>query len=185
MAQTIVSGSDSYCSAEQLFSFVDSREIAGLLRDSDTEDLPSRSEMLDDTDAAGALLAALLRAGSGEVEAACLPRGQYTAEDLAAIAASTTNAGYHLQRVTAGCTILAAFGRRHTASGAGPDDYLAVRHAREALERLRVGEHVFGLAANIEAGKGMDAVPFIDPNAGQNRLVNVARAYFGSRCRGE
>lgn len=184
-AQQIESGSSAYLAASELWNFIDSRQIAGLLRDDEADDLPTEAELEDSTDEAGAKLAELLRSGSGEVEAACLPRGQYSVDDLTAIAASDTNADRHLKRVVAGCTILAAFGRRHTSSGAKPEDYLAVAHARDALERLRVGEHVFGLAGNIDAGAGMTAVPFLDPNAGTSRLVNVAQAYFGRRCRGE
>jgi hypothetical protein len=180
MAQQVESSANSFCSPQELFDFADPRQIATLLRDDDTINLQTEAEMLINPK-----LLKLLKSGSGELESACLPRGQYSVADLEAIASSGTNAATYLKRVAAGCTILAAFGRRHSASGAKPEDYLAVAHAREALERLRVGEHVFGLAQNIDAGKGMVSIPFTDTSgADLNRTANIASRFFGNRSRG-
>lgn len=180
-AQTVESGSASFLEDDELFDFIDSQQVASLLRDDPTAALPTDAQMTDGTSAPSVRLAKLLRAGSGEVEAACLPRGQYSVDDLNAIAASGKNAAWHLKRVTAGCTILALFGRRHNASGAQPQDYIAVAHAADALDRLRVGEHVFGLVDNIAAGAGTSAIEFVgrtddDPD----RAVNRAGRFFGS-----
>lgn len=182
MAQDITSSTGTFCTATQLFDFVDSRVVASMLRDNESEDLPTESDMIDPETPAGARLASLLRAGSGEVEAACLPRAQYSVADLEAIAASTTNAAMHLRRVTAGCTILAAFSRRHTSSGTKPEDYLAVLHAMDSLEKLRVGEHVFGLVGNIYAGAGMSTSPTEAQRSTEERnTVAMASRFFGNR----
>lgn len=184
MPQQIESSTSSFCSAQELFHFIDPRQIADLLRDDDEATKPTVSNMTDSGNAYGAKLLALLRSGSGEVESACLPRGQYSVADLEAIAASSTNAGHYLKRITAGCTILAAFGRRHSASGSKPEDYVAVLQAHEALERLRVGERVFGLAGNISAGTGTKAIEFVNQSEHASRVVNEARRFFGNRTRG-
>lgn len=184
MAQTVVSGSTAYLTAEELFVFIDSRQVASMLRDDEDADLPTVAEMVDDGTDEGAILAEMLAAGSGEVEAACLPRGQYSAADLAAIYASETNAARHLKRVTAGCTILALFGRRHTASGAKATDYLSVMHAQDALERLRVGEHVFGVQENIDSGKGMGTIRLEGDTAEgvpDTPTIELAERFFGKR----
>lgn len=183
MAQTVVSGTTAYLSAAELLVFIDSRQVASMLRDDEAADLPTTANMIDGSNAYGAILVEMLAAGSGEVEAACLPRGQYSAADLAAIYASGTNAARHLKRVTAGCTILALFGRRHTAGGSNVAEYLSVMQAQDALERLRVGEHVFGLAENIEAGKGMATARLEGTETGQpdTPTIETAERFFGKR----
>jgi hypothetical protein len=54
--------------------------------------------------------------------------------------------------------------------------------ALDALEALRVGERIFGLEAQIDAGAGMAAVEFVTADdSDPRRTVYAASRYFGSR----
>lgn len=180
MAQTPVTSATSYLSAARLLDFIDWRIVADCVRDDDGT-RPTKAQLLGtpaDNEYELKVVAAL-EAGSGHLESACLPRGQYTPEDLAGL---TGMGKAHMERVVAGLTILALFSRRYPSSGQR-DGLPAVVFAEEELERLRLGEHVFGLALNIAAGAGMSPIRIEGTDTGEpdRHTVETASRFFGHR----
>lgn len=171
MAKTPLSSASAYCTPTAFIEIVDWRQAADYVVDSDTDDRPTQSELQSSPILARALLAA-----SGEVEAACLPRGQYTPDDLHAL---TGAAQSHLETVV-GLLAFAWLVRRRYPATKQSELPQAFAEAREELERLRVGEHVFGTVQNTEAGKGLSAAPLNQSND-VNTTANQARRFFGYR----
>lgn len=184
MPQTPASSLTSYTTAARLFDFIDWRIVGDCVRDDDSLERPTLNELTTPNNPAGLRVVAALEAASGELESACLPRGQYTADDLNAL--TGMGKGY-LERVVAGLAVGVLFSRRWPASGKY-EELPAVRYAEDTLERLRLGERVFGFAQNIDAGKGMSAPPFGPPPQSPTEDRNtVAEAYrfFGNRGFGQ
>ena len=97
MAMTPVSSSTSYCLASRFFDYFDARAVADLVRD-DNLPAPTRVQLLDSTDTAGARVVQALLASSGLVEAACTHGNRYLPTDLAALTGASLA---HLQRIVA------------------------------------------------------------------------------------
>ena len=116
----------------------DARIVGQLLNDDDTVVAPS------DLDDNPTLLAALADA-SGMVEAACLQAGRYQISDLQNL---TDNSQAFLARLV--CDLTLSLLRRRRAYEA--DDLKEYEQANETLERLRKGELVFTVQADIDAG---------------------------------
>jgi phage gp36-like protein len=85
---------------------------------------------------------------SGEVEAALLAGGRFTAIQLAGL---TGFARSHLKRIVCGLAMAALYQRRPEAADADMIERLT-KDSRDALLALRRGENVFGLPEEIAAG---------------------------------
>jgi phage gp36-like protein len=111
-----------------------------------------------------AVLQAALDSAAGEIEAACLVGGRYTVENLIAIfaaaaASSLRNTRSHLVRINCEIAYTFLLSRKPSYS---VEDYKAAMELQEVyLERLRKGENVFNIAANIEAGTPSVAIPTV------------------------
>lgn len=174
---TPVSSSTSYCSASRFFDYFDHRAVADLVRD-DNLPAPTRVQLLDSTDTAGSRVVQSLLAASGLVESACTHGNRYLPTDLAALTGSSLA---HLQRIVAGLAFGALMERRQPVA-AVRENVPAVAEADKILERLRLGEHVFGLAENQAAAQRMDGIRFADvQETDTTGIVNRASRYFGSR----
>jgi hypothetical protein len=171
MAKTSLSTGSAYCSPAAFTEIVDWRQAADYVVDSDDDPRPTKDEL-----EASPVLARALLAASGEIEASCLPRGQYTPADLAAL---TGAAQSHLETLVGILAFWWLIRRRYPASDANTIP-ASVVDAREQLERLRVGEQVFGTVENTDAGKGMQVLT-MRQSTDFNSTVNQARRYFGYR----
>lgn len=181
MPQTVTTSATAYVTASDLFVYCDWTLIADALRDDDgprpskaalTETDPTKSDV-------GSRLATLCLAASGDLLAACQARGLYTPADIDALTGATAA---HRDAVTAGLTLARVFERRWPGTGK-PDDLPAVVRAQETLEQLRVGERVFGLQENIDAGKGLDTLPLNATGVTSGRTVSQSQRFFGYRGR--
>ncbi len=138
---TPLSSSTPYCSNTLFTTFHDWRNVADLLSDDDTR-------LADEATVQGnAKLATLLLVASGEVEAACLVSGRYTPSDLNALNGSTQAL---LQKLTADLAFWRITQRRWP--DANPSGVAGAQAALDLLERLRLGERIFGLQEVADAG---------------------------------
>lgn len=166
---TPLTSGDPYCSVANFLEFVDWRVVADWITDSDTEDRPTLAEVTASTRVVKALMV-----GTGDVEAACLPRRQYNPATLLALNGA---AKASLEKVTAGMACWMLMCRRYP--DADPNKMPAIVHeALRMLDRLRVGELVFGTIENTDAGAGMSATQLID-TTDTTSTVNEARRFFG------
>jgi hypothetical protein len=177
---TLATSATSYATPTQLLRLVDWRLVADWCSDRDGS-RPTRASLKDPTSPAGSVLAEVLLAASGDVESNCLRGGMYSVADLQALVSGA--AGGDLRAMVAGCAVLRLAGRRSPVSGK-LDDIPLAKWTQEKLAALRVGEQVFGLVGQIEAGAAMEATEFVssDP-ADVNRTVNAASRFFGNRSR--
>jgi hypothetical protein len=134
--------------------------------------------LLDSTSDAGARVVQALLAASGLVEAACTHGQKYQPTDLATL---TGASAAHLQRMTAGLAFGSLMERRQPAA-ADRAKVAAVGEADKLLERLRLGEHVFGMVENQNAAERMDGLrnDDVDYTPDPNDLVIRANRYFGN-----
>ena len=84
---------------------------------------------------------------SGEVEVALLAGGRYTVEQLAGLTGNSVN---HLKQIVCGLA-MAALHRRRPESADKEFIEAITKDAREAIQALRRGENLFGLAEAISA----------------------------------
>jgi len=179
MAMTPDSSLTSYTTPAQLLALFDYRQIADLCRDGNG--MPAtRLALMDSTTTAGGILAAILLRASGIVEAACTVGKRYTPADLAVLTGASRQ---HLVALVAGLAMVELSERRWKLSnmaGNPPRD----ERAAAQLEKLRLGEHVFGLVENQEAAQRMDGVRLedVDPTEPPG-IIERARRYFGNRER--
>lgn len=173
---TPVTSATPYCTTARLLDYCDWTLVADWAADpsSPNEPRPTRAALLDATSDAGKIVARFLAAGASDIEQACFARGMYVPADLAAL---TGNAAVGLEKLNAGLTLWGLANRRNPGS-ADMAKIPGAKAALDTLEALRKGEKVFPLAAQIDAGSGMDAVPFVD-GTDPNRLVNRLSRLFG------
>lgn len=168
---TILTSLSSYCSPAAFLEYVDYRIVADWLVDDEDADRLTESQVL-----AHSRLAKALMVGSGDVEAACLARSQYTPATLLAMVGA---AKHTLEKVVAGMACYMLMARRYPDSSTGKVP-LIVQESQRILDQLRVGELVFGTVQNTQAGAGMSTAPLTSTR--QTSLVEQARGgYFGSR----
>lgn len=130
----------SYATPADLYKRHDIRLIQDLCQDDGVR--PTRPAMLTDD-----IVEELLADASGDIELALLNGGKYTVDQLEAL---TGNSLQMLKRMTCDIGMAYLFDRRPTYKPEQAEKYRDV--AERSLERLRKGENVFNLAANIEAG---------------------------------
>lgn len=114
-------------------------------------------------------VASALADASGEIDAALLSGGRYTAADLSSLTGNSLN---HLKRVTCAIAMSHLFERR---AGLHEDQAEKIaKKAREFLTALRRGENVFGIPAVIDAGtiecEGVTAVEMDNLNLLPDRM---------------
>jgi hypothetical protein len=168
---TPLTSATAYCDGPTFVIFHDWRTAGDLLVDDDTR-------LADATAvASSATLATLLLAASGEVEAACLVSGRYTPDDLNALTGSTQA---FLQKLVADLAYWRMMQRRW------PDADVAnvpgAKSALEMLDRLRLGERIFGLQEVADAGLAEEVEMAPAGSAyEQNRVSVEANRFFGAR----
>ncbi|MGV3486239.1 MAG: hypothetical protein ACO1RT_17605 [Planctomycetaceae bacterium] len=111
-----------------------------------------------------------LEDGAGEIDAALLAGGRYTADQLAGLTGSSAS---YLKAINCGLAMAALHERRPEAVEATVIERLTKR-AQEAIQSLRRGDNVFGLQEHIDAGRvsygGPTALELIDRNGLSERM---------------
>lgn len=164
---TPLSSATSYCSPAQCLTFHDARQIGDLCSDTGTRLSPT--DLLTDGN-----LAAALSAASGEVEAACLVGGKYTPTDLQAL---TGVSAVFLQRLVSDIAMWFLLTRRDSAAKITE----LYRSTQEKLHRLRLGEMIFGLLDQANAGLPKDQFVSQADIDQLNLNTTIARRFFGVR----
>lgn len=168
---TAVSSATSYCSPTVFQTFYDVRQIGDLVKDDNTR--PTATALLTDANVQKALDVA-----SGEIESACLVAQKYTPSDLNTLTAMSLAS---LQKL---CADLAFW---HLTLRRFPDTQPneAYKAAQEKLERLRLGERIFGLQENMDAGN--PDTTFTKQKDIDNIALstNLAKRLFGRRAKEE
>lgn len=165
------SGTDPYCSVDQLVGFVDERAVRQLLSDTDA---PYAGDLTEST-----VLASILRRSSGEVESAACAGQRYLIDDTRNdLADLTGNSAEFLAGLVADLAFFRLWSRR-------PNNDLKLpascEQAQEFLERLRLGERVFGNLEDQEAAAiSADQESASDVLARGGPTV-IAERFFGVR----
>lgn len=138
----------SYATPSDLIARYDARRLGDYVSDDGTR--ATEAELaIDDR------ILVALESASGEVEVALRQSGRYSVADLAGLTGAS--AEYLKQLV---CDI--AFCRLYERRGYGDDGdapEMTFKRAQEALKRLRIGENVFNLVEQVEAGLPSMASP--------------------------
>jgi hypothetical protein len=166
---TINSGSDSYLTSTEFLRYYDTRMVAELLGDTGR----AVQDVLDDSK-----LDQLLRSASGEVEAAALRGGRYTADDLTTISGGTTNGSYYLKKMVAGVVMQNLRARR---GRVGEDLLEQFKWLVNALKELRNGEQILGFTEVQEAGNITTQLDNSATVIARRGLALFASPYFGTR----
>ena len=163
------SSASSYCSGAEFLLYYDVRVVGDLLADDGTQ-------VASGSVAGNSKLAECLLAGSGDVEAACLVAERYTPTDLAAL---TGAADALLRRIVAALAMQYLRQRR-----ARPDDKLLPEFewAQKFLDRLRLGEKIFGFTEVQEAGQMAGREDSFSKRQESNGMVYQASPFFGNRA---
>jgi len=166
---TPLSGASSYCTTAEFLQRVDWRSIADYCSDLSVK--LTREALLTNE-----VLLAALQAASGKVESACTVAARYSPDDLAAL---TGNSAQLLKTVITGLAIWEIFQRRPEKSAELP---MRTKEAESYLDRIRLGERVFGIQEVMEAGNVTNRV--MDEGRWQtlNLTTNQARRFFGTRA---
>lgn len=170
MAQTPVSASAPYVSAEMTLELFSQGILGDMLRATPSAPPPSYLAIVDPNNPAGARLFKHLKVGAGEIEAACYVARRYSPDDLNAL---TGVSQLFLQKLNAarGFWSLAQYLKPMTAR---PDEVPFAAESLECLKLLQAGEWIFGLRESAEAG-----LPHVNP-PNPSRLLTptaVGRAY--------
>lgn len=166
---TISSGTTLYLTAQQFLRYYDSRIVSQLLSDSGVEVSNPASDPL---------LAELLRAACGEVEASALKGGRYTASDLATISADSSHGAYYLRKLVAGVLMQSLRSRR---ARVGEDLLEQFKWVREALKALRQGEEILGFVEVQEAATTQSTKDNAVDRKARAGISRNASPFFGVR----
>ncbi len=167
MASTPLSSATTYLPQTQILSFYDARQWGDLTLDNNTRE--SSTNVLTDLYIAQWLLSA-----SGQVEAACLVGGKYTPTDLNSLTGASQA---FLWKLVADLAFY--FGtQRRKPSAPTTEAYVA---AMENLERLRLGERIFGLQEQANAGLPNTTTRTAAALQASGLASQQAAGYFGTR----
>ena len=166
---TIASGTTLYLSASEFLRYYDSRVVAELLSDTGTK-------VVDPASDTG--LAEHLRAACGEVEACALRGKRYSADDLTAIAASSTHGGSFLKKLVAACVMNNLRSRR---ARVGEDEIKAHQWVTNALAQLGRGETIFGVVEVQDAATTHSDRDHATVRQRRNGISLHAAPYWGTR----
>lgn len=174
MAQTPVSSSVPYCTVARLFVYHDWQQVADMMRDGDNP-RPTKLGLMDSTSLEGGILYEILKAASGEIDAACLVGGRYAVADLQAL--TGTGESYR-EKLTAHLSFWQSCQRRQP-NAADPNRIPGAVTALLELERLRTGVSIFALQETIDAGNPEVIQPQPKP-PDQTRVTGRAVRLFGN-----
>lgn len=170
---TAASGSQPYCTVDQFFAFRDERSVRQLLSDTGAA---VTGELSDN-----AQLATLLSAASGKVEsAACLGQRYVIDSETNDLASLTGNSAAFLAKLVADLAFFDLWKRRPnpTAQQRMPPE---CEEAEKFLERLRLGERVFGVLESHEAAHVQANVETAARVVERNGVTVIADRFFGTR----
>jgi phage gp36-like protein len=119
---------------------------------------------------------AALDDASGEVDAALLAGGRYTAEQLSSLTGSSKS---YLKAIVCGLAMAALHDRRPEAVHSETIERLT-KKSRDAIYSLRRGENVFGIADHIEATQLHISGPSAIQLQNRNGLPERMSRYFPS-----
>lgn len=166
---TINSGTTQYITAAQFLRYYDTRVVAELLSDTGVKVV---------SPAGDPILAELLQAACGEVEASALRGGRYTSDDLAALAASSTNHAVFLRKL---CAAVCMDSLRSRRARVGEEELKDRKWVLEALKRLRQGEEIFGFVEVQEAGTTQSTKDNAVNRQARQGISTFASPFFGVR----
>ena len=164
---TPLSSVSSYATPAMLLLFKDARLIGDFVLDTGVRE--GSAALLTDPSVLNALSWA-----SGQIESACVTGEKYTPTDLNSLTGVSQT---YLQGLCCDLAFWKLLIRRYPTTGI-TEEY---RSAMEALEKLRLGERIFGLQAQAAAGLPSDAFETqsqID-TAGLN--TSIACRFYGRR----
>lgn len=171
MAKTIASGLTSLCPPAEFLARVDRNSVAQLASDTG---IPVPDGQL----AASAVVLAVLRDASGDVEAAALVGEKYTAEDLALIVATPCNARGKLYRIVSDIAWCYLMERRPAKDLPEPP---SMKRSLAFLDALSMGTKIFGLVENVDAGHMTHQTTTAAEVEERRGTVVIAQRYFGRR----
>lgn len=163
---TSISGSAAYCTIDQMLEAYDHRSIGQLLGD-------DKVALNESEVRASTRLTRILKRASGMVEAACLVGEKYTAASLGAL---TGNSAEHLAGLVADLAMGMLWRRRPHLDKAVPPQFT---EALDTLAKLRLGERIFAIDENAEAG-----LPAIDVQSAAEIEAEDRASYQASRWLG-
>lgn len=170
---TNASNPDSYASVDEALDYYDARLWGDLCGDVGVR--YTAVQMKDGTNPAGQRFQALLKAASFDIESACIRGGRYSSDDLASLE-GVSRAGL----VALICDRAIVRGMR--ARNPLQETTSLHKETSETLNRLRLGEDVFGVQEDIDAGAGMETALRPDQQPGPRpALSTFADRYFGER----
>ena len=148
MAKTVASSASAYASGADLILRFDPRYIADWVSVNDQRYAASNGTVNETTLASHPKITAALKSASGYIEAIAVNGGRYTAADLAALAASSTNGAEMLKDIT--CVVAA---RSIAGHRLGRDEYLEqkIEEIQELLRHLAAGVAIFPFAEAADA----------------------------------
>lgn len=171
MAKTPLSSSSSYATPTQLLNAYDARQVGDLVGDVNTR--VSANDLLTDNN-----LQAALDWASGQVEAACLRGARYTPDDLNALTGMS-------QAMLVGLVCDLAFWRLTVRRNPSAQPTEAYRAAMELLDRLGLGERIFGLEETAAAGLPESTFVTQQDIDLLRSTTTLSRRYFGRRAKEE
>lgn len=167
---TSISNASAYCSGSDFVNYYDVRQCGDLLQD-------ANSRMTSAQVAASTVLSEFLKAASGEVESACFVAKKYSAADLAAL---DGNAAALLRKIVADLAFWEMAKRRHPTR---QDVTEAYRSSKEFLDRLRLGERIFGLEDQADAGNPESQFKTQNDINTLNLSTTISRRFWGVRSK--
>jgi len=168
MAGVPNSSATAYATPAQLRLYKDLRLVGDLVLDNGTREGTTGAQDVD------AVILQALNWASGEIESACLVANKYQPADLNALT------GMSQASLVGLCCDLAFWkllGRRYPTM-AITEEY---RSAMEKLDRLRLGERIFGIQANMDAGLPSDKFVQQADIDRANLNTTIACRYYGRR----
>lgn len=175
--KTPVSSLTAFCTPTQYFDFCDWRPAADLCTDSDTTRL-TMAQLIVCTPFLNGLLAA-----SGEIEAAALLGGRYTAADLQLLLAAGGAQSQTLIRYTAKLAEARFIQRRPDVGGWQlTSAHHEVIGESGVLDRLAAGDRIFAFQETAEAGRLDFAINTARQIEQRDLAVVQAKRLFGRRA---
>ncbi len=174
--KSVVTSATSYCTPTQYFDFCDERPAEDLC--SDTEVRLTRAQLI----ACSPFLNTLL-ASSGEVEAAALLGGRYTAIDMQALIAAGGAQSQTLIRVVAKLTEARLIQRR---PDVGSYQLTSAHHDIISeggwLDKLASGERIFAFQETADSGRLHHETNSATTIRNRDLATQQAKRYFGRRA---
>ncbi len=168
MAKTLASGTALLCPATEFLARMDYQSVAELASDSGTPENPATAPRV----------LAALRDASGDVEAAALLGGRYTADDLGVILGTDCNARGKLYRIVSDIAWVYLWEGRSNKDLPTPPSY---QRSLLWLKELAQGTAIFGLQETMDAGLMTHDVETAVDVENRNGATLIACRLFGIR----